>query len=327
MSPAAPATDRPARLGAHRTARWSTHVEVVVTDPAVVVDAAHLLDGVLDRVEAVASRFRPDSEVCRLQRAAGGRPLPVSADLAELLEVALRAAARSDGAVDPTVGNALCRLGYDRDIADVAGGVEGTLPGAAPVPGWRSVVLDRDAGTVALPAGTLLDLGATAKAWAADRAAATVATRLGCGALVSLGGDLAVTAAPPGGFAVGVSDLCADPDAPATVSVVAGGLATSGVTGRRWLLGGVPVHHVVDPATGLPVDTPWRTVTVAAGSAVDANTASTAALVLGVTAPDWLAARRLPARLVSHDGAVVRVAGWPEDTAGADGAGGGNGTR
>ena len=315
MSRTAPVTDRVARLGAHRTTRWSTRIEVVVTDPSVVVAAAGILDDELDRVELAASRFRDDSEVSRLHRAAAGGPFPVSPLLVDLLAVALHAAAVTQGAVDPTVGSALCRLGYDRDFDALAAGVDGTLPAAAPVPGWHSVVLDADAGTVAVPAGTLLDLGATAKAWAADRAAGVIAARLGCGVLVSLGGDLAVRAAPSGGFTVGVADICGDPDAPTAVSIASGGLATSGVGNRHWELGGVPVHHVVDPSTGLPVVTPWRTVTVAAASAVDANTASTAALVLGAAAPTWLAERGLPSRLVAHDGTVTTVAGWPDDPA------------
>jgi thiamine biosynthesis lipoprotein len=316
LSGTAPVTDGAGRLGAHRTTRWSTRIEVVVTDPAVVVTAAHLVDGILDRVELAASRFREDSGVRLLQRA-GGRPVPVLPDLYELVEVALRAAAMTDGAVDPTVGAALCRLGYDRDFAVVARGVEGELPHAAPVPGWRTVELDASARTVTVPPGTLLDLGATAKAWAADRAAAVISTQLGCGALVSLGGDLAVGSAPAGGFTVGVADICGDPDAPTAVAIRSGGLATSGIGNRHWLLGGTPVHHLLDPSTGLPVATHWRTVTVAAGSCVDANTASTASLVRGEDAPAWLAARSLPARLVAPDGAVVTVAGWPDDPASA----------
>jgi thiamine biosynthesis lipoprotein len=313
LSRTAPVTDQAPRLGAHRTTRWSTRIEVVVTDPAVVVTAARILDDELDRVEAVASRFRADSEISRLHRVATYGPVAVSPDLYAALEVALHAAAVTDGAVDPTVGAALCRLGYDRTFPDIAGSVDGTLPEAAPVPGWRSVVLDPATRSVTVPAGTLLDLGATAKAWAADTAAASIASRLGCGVLVSLGGDLAVESAPAGGFVVGVADICGDPDAPAAVSIVAGGLATSGVGNRHWLLGGTPVHHLVDPASGLPVATPWRTVTVAARSSVDANTASTAAHVLGTSAPDWLGERSLPARLVAHDGTVVTVAGWPDD--------------
>ncbi len=291
----------------------------MVTDPAVMVRASRILDDELDRIEAAASRFRSDSEISRLHRESDGSPMPISRDLYDAIEVALRAAAMTDGAVDPTVGTALCRLGYDRDFSELSDGVEGSLPPPAPVPGWRSVVLDPDAVTVRVPSGTLLDLGATAKAWAADRAADAIAARLGCGVLVSLGGDLAVRNAPDGGFTVGVADICGDPDAPTAVSIVSGGLATSGIGNRHWLLGGTPVHHVVDPSTGLPVATCWRTVTVAAGSSVDANTASTAALVFGEDATAWLNERSLPSRLVRHDGSVITVAGWPDDTAPAGG--------
>jgi thiamine biosynthesis lipoprotein len=314
LSRPAPAVDRPGRLAAHRSTRWSTRIEVVVTDPTVVVAASRLLDAELDRVESAVSRFRPDSEISRLCRESAGRPVPVSRDLYDALDIALAAAAATDGAVDPTVGAALARLGYDRDFAEVAAGVDGTLPRPAPVPGWRSIVLDLEGSTATVPVGTVLDLGATAKAWAADRAAERIAVELGCGVLVSLGGDLAVRSAPDGGFTVGVADICGDPDAPTAVSVTAGGLATSGVGNRHWLLGGTPVHHLVDPSTGLPAPTCWRTVTVVAGSCVGANTASTACLVLGDGAPAWLAARSLPARLVAHDGTVVTIAGWPDDT-------------
>jgi thiamine biosynthesis lipoprotein len=315
LSGPATVTDRTTRLAVHRTTRWSTRIEVVVTDPAAIVAASRILDDELDRVEAVASRFRGDSEISRLQRASGdGIAVPVSPDLAEALTVALRAAALTEGAVDPTIGAALCRLGYDRDFAEVAQGVDGTLPEPAPVPGWRSIVLDAVHGTVTLSAGTVLDLGATAKAWAADRATAALAARLGCGVLVSLGGDVSVSGAPAEGFVIGVADECGDPDAPTAVSVHSGGLATSGVANRHWTLGGASVHHIVDPATGMSTDSGWRTVTVAAGSCVDANTASTASMVLGEDAPAWLASLHLPSRLVRTDGAVVTVAGWPDDT-------------
>jgi thiamine biosynthesis lipoprotein len=163
----------------------------------------------------------------------------------------------------------------------------------------------------------VLDLGATAKAWAADRAAADITRRLGCGTLVSLGGDIAVAGpTPEGGFAVGIADICGDPDAPVAVTIASGGLATSGIGRRHWTIDGRPAHHLVDPATGLPADTPWRTVSVAAGSCVDANTASTAAMIMGDPAPTWLEERHLPARLVGRDGDIRTVAGWPEEGVG-----------
>jgi thiamine biosynthesis lipoprotein len=302
-------------LAIYRTAAWSTRVDVLVTDPGVVVEAGRLLHATLDRVDTVASRFRPDSEVRLLQQSAdGGTPVSISADLCEAVGIALRAARLTGGLVDPTVGVALCRIGYDRDFSLMESDVTGDCLGPGPVPGWRSVVLDTVGTTLTMVPGTLLDLGATAKAWAADRAAREIAATLGCGVLVSLGGDIAVAGpAPAGGFCVGIADICGDTVPETTVSIDSGGLATSGVGRRHWTLDGRPAHHLVDPATGRPVDSPWRTVSVAAGSCVDANTASTAAMIMGADAVEWLGDAGLPARLVRTDGGVQTVAGWPAD--------------
>ncbi len=134
--------------------------------------------------------------------------------------------------------------------------------------------------------------------------------------LVSLGGDIAVAGAgPDDGWCIALGDdhVLADVDPAATVTIHSGGLATSSITRRRWRTGDRWVHHIVDPRTGDAVDPVWRTVSVAAGSCVDANTAATGAILLGAAAPDWLRARRLPSRLVSVAGDVVPVAGWPDD--------------
>jgi thiamine biosynthesis lipoprotein len=82
---------------------------------------------------------------------------------------------------------------------------------------------------------------------------------------------------------------------------------------RRWRSGEETVHHVLDPATGRPADGGWRTVSVAAATCLDANIASTAAIVRGPRAIGWLDSLGLPGRLVSDDGRVVRVAGWTAD--------------
>ena len=202
----------------------------------------------------------------------------------------------TDGAVDPTVGSAMCRIGYDRDFSSVVRGVPGDLPDPARSRGGRSIIVDAERSTMNLPAGVVLDLGATAKAWAADRAAASIASRLECGVLVSLGGDIAVGgSAPERGFTVGIADVCGDPDArrrPSPSSRAAWPPRASATgTGPS---AGLPVHHLIDPATGLPADSPWRTVSVAAGSCVDANTASTAAMVMGERAVPWLEEHRSP---------------------------------
>jgi thiamine biosynthesis lipoprotein len=171
---------------------------------------------------------------------------------------------------------------------------------------------------VRIPAGIRLDLGATAKALAADRAAGAVEHATGAGTLVSLGGDIATAGrVPPGGWLVHVTDdhrSSADA-AGQTVAISTGALATSSTTTRRLCREGRTVHHIFDPDTGHPTESPWRTVSVTAASCVYANIASTAAIVLGRRAPKWLMRHGLAARLLAADGTVLRIGGWPEELA------------
>jgi len=306
---------------------FGTTAALLVTEPAALASARRLADSELAAVDLACSRFRADSELSALNAAAGAS-VGISEIFAELLAEALRAARLTDGAVDPTCGGALAALGYDRDFSLVKGreaAVSGTAPGAprttgppgtpgTPVPGWRNVQLESDPPRARLTGGAQLDLGATAKAGAADRAAEIIARQLGCGVLVSLGGDIAVAGpAPAGGWQVRVTDdHAAGPDAPGqTVAISSGGLATSSTTVRAWARGGRRMHHIVDPATGEPARSCWRTVSVAAGSCTDANIACTAAIVRGASALAWLGDLALPARLVRENGSVQTTAGWP----------------
>jgi thiamine biosynthesis lipoprotein len=268
----------------------------------------------LAEVDAACSRFRPDSEL-EVANRAGGRLVVVGPLLAEAIEVALRAARITEGDVDPTVGPVMQAIGYDRDFAEIESIRESAFT-SIPVSGWEQVSFDRRWGTLRLPAGVQLDLGATAKALAADRAAERAGAEVGGGVLVSLGGDIATAgAAPEEGWLVKVTDWHgAGLGAPGqTVKIESGGLATSSTTVRRWSRGGRDVHHIVDPAKGSPAEVVWRTVSVAATSCVDANIASTAAIIRGERSPAWLAQLGLPARLVRPDGAVTVVAGWPAE--------------
>jgi thiamine biosynthesis lipoprotein len=270
----------------------------------------------LAALDDACSRFRPDSELAALDRA-GGKPVQVSPLLAEAVAVALRAAELTGGDVDPTVGEAIAAAGYDRDFTLVPPDGPALNLVVRAVPGWRQVRFDPASRTLTLPSGIRLDLGATAKAWAADRSAARIAAALGGGVLVGLGGDISVAGrAPEGGWRIRVQDVTGRPDetppGPATVvAITSGGLATSSTTARRWRRGGSVLHHILDPRTGLPPAPVWRTVTVAAATCADANTASTAAIIRGDAAPGWLAALRLPSRLVTDEGRVETVAGWP----------------
>jgi thiamine biosynthesis lipoprotein len=275
----------------------------------------------LKHVDKACSRFRPDSEIRTLQKtqrqvAARSRTVTLSPLLTEAIAAALRAAQLTDGDVDPTVGAAMNAIGYDRDFTQI-------LPVGPPlkltertVPGWRSLHLAGN--QLTFPEGIELDLGATAKAWAADRSATRIAARLGCGVLVSLGGDIAVSGPPPeNGWRIRVQDVTGDPEVPsagpyALVAIRDGGLATSSTKARRWRRGGDVLHHILDPRTALPAAPVWRTVSVAAGTCADANAASTAAIIRGRDAMTWLAGHKLPARLVDARGAVFTVAGWPD---------------
>ena len=260
------------------------------------------------------SRFREHSELSALN-ASSGNSVQVGPVLLEAVEAALRAARLTGGAVDPTVGRAMLAIGYDRDFAELEGRIAESRA-AGSVPGWRSVTVDHASSTIRVAPGVMIDLGATAKALAADRAAARACDAAGCGVLVSFGGDLAIAGpAPAEGWRVRVTDdHRAGVEAPGQwITLRSGGLATSSTFVRRWRTGSGVAHHLVDPTTGRSADSAWRTVSVAAASCLDANIASTAAIVRGAPAQAWLESLGLPARLVHVDATVRHVAGWPAD--------------
>ena len=305
-------------------ARWQalgTSVELLVTDARALNDARSLVERELDAVDRACSRFRADSELTRAN-ARSGRVLSVSPLLIEALQVAVRAAELTDGDVDPTLGVALELAGYDRDWALLEHAKDEPPARTPHTPhlratvraGWRSIELDRDRATLRVPPGLKLDLGATAKAWAADRASRAVHDATGYGALVSLGGDISTAGpSPVRGWRIHVTeDHRSGPRATGqTISISAGGLATSSTTVRRWIQAGRAVHHIIDPSTGTCVEEVWRTASVAGLDCTDANIAATAAIVRGARAPEWLAESGLPARLVGRDGDVLTVGSWP----------------
>lgn len=331
MTPAA--TRGPVTSG-EASANWralGTSVHLVVTGPGSLSRARRLLEDHLAAVDAACSRFRPDSEIVRLDHTAavtghapeGSRSARVSPLLAEAIAVALRAARLTCGDVDPTVAAAMDAVGYDRDFSLIPPDGPPVKLTVRQIPGWRQVRFDERRRLLRLPPGVRLDLGATAKAWAADRAATAISAAVGCGVLVSLGGDVAVAGQPPaGGWRIRVQDISGHPEDPPTgpstvVAIRSGGLATSSTAARRWRRGGVALHHILDPRSGLPAPPVWRTVSVAAATCADANTASTAAIIRGAAAPAWLARLGLPARLVDEAGQVRTTGGWPSEEAGA----------
>ncbi|MBV9797236.1 MAG: FAD:protein FMN transferase [Solirubrobacterales bacterium] len=290
---------------------------VAVSDSGQIGAAVDSVQETVAAFDRACSRFREDSELSAVN-ASAGRALRVSPLMIEAVGAALRAARLTDGDVDPTVGRALIALGYDRDFDSLPTGPQPKAPvvSFASVPGWRTVELDAAAGTIRVPRGVALDLGATAKALCADRAAADAHAAAGCGVLVSLGGDMAVAGdGPADGWRVRVTDdHRSDVDAPGQwISIRSGGLATSSTAVRRWETGSGSMHHLVDPGNGRPVTSAWRTVSVTAASCLDANIASTAAIVRGERAAEWLESLGLPSRLVGVEGVARHVAGWPTE--------------
>ncbi|MDX6514454.1 MAG: FAD:protein transferase [Gaiellaceae bacterium] len=233
------------------------------------------------------SRFRPTSELNAVN-ARSGELVRVSEDFAAVLRLALELAAETDGLVDPTLGAALEAAGYDRDFAEL--GDDPRPLGQARAGAWQEVRL---AGRLLrCPPGVLLDLNGVVKGATVDEALALLA---GDG-FVAAGGDLAargpVTVALPGGGAVELRE---------------GGLATSGASARRWRRGGVEQHHLIDPSTGRPAESPWREVSVCGATCLAADVAAKAAFLAG---PRWLEERNLPGRFVAASGTVLTTPAW-----------------
>lgn len=291
-----------------------TSVRLVVTRRGRLTAAKVAVDAILQAVDQACSRFRQDSELARLN-SSPGEETRLSPILAAALAAALKGARLTGGAVDPTIGAAIKAIGYDVDFDAIRATAAAIPLPSEPVPGWQRIWFDERSRVVWLPAGVEIDLGATAKAMAADLAAAAALESAGAGGvLVSLGGDIAVAGqAPGGGWHIQIEeDSGVMPGEGAeTISITSGAVATSSTTVRTWRRGEVVHHHIIDPRTGRSADGEWRTVSVVAGNCVDANIASTAAIVIGEPALAWLDAAGLPARLVTRRGAVRRVAGWP----------------
>ena len=302
-------TERMAGTAEVHWQRWTMDMQIIVTDPDCLPAARLLVDAELDAVELAVSRFRPDSEINTLT-SSFDRPTEVSELLAEMLSAALLAARQTDGDVDPTIGAAVIALGYDRDFAQRDSPMPQAMSASRPAT-WSMVRIDNRLVTV--PPGVVLDLGATAKALAADRCAARVHDIIGTGVLINLGGDIATAgSAPEGGWPVLVRDAADDPATSVTVPS-GSAMATSSTVRRRWRRGEQLLHHILDPRTGESADPVWRTVTVAAATCFAANTVSTAAIIRGWRALNWIGAQGIAARLVDNDRIVHTVGGWPND--------------
>jgi thiamine biosynthesis lipoprotein len=287
---------------------WSCTVRLTVDDPAVLGAACGELKALMDRVDKAASRFRPDSELSIVNGRAGAL-IPVSRLLVDLVDVSLVAARLSGGAVDPTVGPAVIAAGYDTDIEAVRRRFPQAPDDPKPVAGWQEVRLNRKLALLGVPKEAALDLGATAKAWTADRAANMLSKRYGCAVLVEIGGDLRAAGQPREPWVVTVAERAGDEGV--LVTLAHGSLTTSTRTVRRWQTPTGYAHHVIDPRTGRPAEGPYRTASVWAPTAVRANTFSTALIATGDAALGRLKLAGHPARLVADNGEITELSGWP----------------
>ena len=238
--------------------------------------------------EAVFSRFVPGSELARVN-ASAGRVIMVSPLFAQTLRIALDAAEETEGFVVPTLGRALEAAGFTRDSSALA---PDPAPPAPSPPAGSVFALGRFVG---LDPGVTLDLNGVVKALAVDDAVAFI----GGGGFVSAGGDVAtrgeLTVALPGGGSVALRE---------------GALATSGSTKRWWLRGGRVQHHLIDPRTFRPAETPWAQVTACGASCLAADIAAKAGFLLGERGPAWLDRKGIPARFLAADDEITVNATW-----------------
>lgn len=262
--------------------------EVVVSGGSSAARAA--IERLFRERDATFSRFRPDSELNRVN-AGGGEAVRVSAEFAGMLALALEVARETGGLVDPTFGAELVAAGYDVDFAELP--LRRSRPRALRPRTHEPVRLG--AGHVVVPAGVLLDLNGVVKGKTVDDALELLE---GDG-FVSAGGDLAakgpLVAALPGG---------------GTVTLVRGALATSGTDRRRWVSGGAVQHHLIDPRSGTPAVSPWFQVTVCGHTCLGADVAAKAGFLLGEHGPGWLDARGIPARFTTEAGEIVLNLAW-----------------
>jgi thiamine biosynthesis lipoprotein len=261
------------------------------------LEQARRIRALFDRHERRFSRFIDGSELNAVN-AGAGRAIRVSRAFADMMELSLWAARETGGLVDPTIGSALRAAGYDRDFGD---GLDRGEPPAPAVAGcWQRIQAHGQ--LLRVPAGVELDLNGVVKSRAVDEALAC----LDCEGWISAGGDVAargaIDVALPGGGAVRLESS---------------GLATSGRELRAWRRGGRLQHHLIDPVTGRPAETPWQQVTVSGATCLDADVAAKAAFLLGDEGPDWLDERGLPGRFLWGGDQVVTNRSWRTSLEGA----------
>lgn len=275
-----------------------------------------LADRAMARIETLESRwsrFRPMSEICRLN-AADGAAVAVSTDTLELVERAVDAWRLTGGGFDPLLLGALEAAGYDRSferLAHPSSGLHRPTRPVAPLVGCTDIVIDRRRRTVALPPGTAFDPGGIGKGLAADLVVAEMLSAGAAGVCVNLGGDLRVAgdSGTDGDWTVGI-DVPGYAEPLATLGLSAGAVATSTTLIRRWTVAGESAHHLIDPSTGRPSTSDLVLATVLTARAWEAEVLAKALLLRGAErAFDLLSPGLHEALTVDREGTVRRSDG------------------
>ena len=271
----------------HRFRAMNTDVAVTIfAELGREAEAAAAIQGVkswFDEVESRLSRFRPESDLSKLNRAEGNA-FQASPMLREVLGEAVAAAEATNGLFDPTMLPALMAAGYDRSF-ELLGQADGSPKEPMPptLASWRDIEIDAAAGTVRLPKGCAVDLGGIAKGWTVDKAAERL--HRFADFAVDAGGDLVVRGSQAGGapWTVGVQNPFALDRDLLVLTVRNAGVATSTTARRHWVREGQTQHHIIDPRTGSPAATGVTAVTVISRSVARSEVLAKTALVLGST--------------------------------------------
>jgi thiamine biosynthesis lipoprotein len=276
---------------------------VVVGGDAALVNAAVAR---LEQLEQRWSRFLLDSEISQCN-ALSGRAVLVSPETVRLVAHAVSGWTATGGAFDPTVLSALCDAGYDRDFRRAAARAAALLPPAPrAAPGCAEISWDETECTVTLPAGVRFDPGGIGKGLAADIVTEELIAAGAAGALVSVGGDVRVRGASPVGTAwdLAIDDASRDNIELLRLGIPDGAIATSSRLQRRWTTRRGVAHHLIDPRTGSPAETPLVAVSAVAAEGWWAEIVAKAVLIggLGVAAGDAFAALLVT---VADDGTVA----------------------
>lgn len=295
-----------ARIGTSGATFRAMGTEVTVrVEHAAAPDLVAEVRDLFEAWERTLSRFRPDSELSRLN-ALAGRPVRVGPLLIRVVQAAIAAARATDGVFDPTLGRQLIAAGYAQSF-DISSDARFRLSPARPGGDWRELAVDRERSLVTVPRGVTVDLGGIAKGMAVDSAVSLLERAGASNGLVNAGGDMRAFTSGGPGWPVGLSDVAGQ-----FLMLSAGAVATSSTARRRWRLGSEDQHHLIDPRTGAPSTSRIWSASVAAPSCEHAEVAAKAALILGPARGAAFLARLGYSAILSHtDGSTVRVGDWP----------------